>query len=229
MRVGSAVLVWQKEPSGGGARADDFEEVARHQPGEHALGRLRGAEAHHFGPELMGGERDEMRVPLAHLLEERIAEVVEPLAVRSRAADVDQRGRVGDADAGSQQERVGQAEDRRAGRDAHGQRQHRRQRENRAAGEQTKGIADVGSHGGIRLAAGGDCFIVDRPRRRRFSARSRGPWSRWPRGCSAGRGVYLLWRFRAGLIHVANRRAAEQVYSASDQLEAGWKETSARA
>ena len=160
--VGSAVLVWQKEPSGGGARSDDFEEVARDQPGEHALGRLRGAEAHHFGPELMGGERDEMRVPLAHFLEERIAEVVEPLAVRSRATDVDQGGRVGDADAASQQERVGQAEDRRAGRDAHGQRQHRRQRENRAAGEQTKGIADIGSHRGIRLAAGGDCFIVDR-------------------------------------------------------------------
>ena len=158
MRVGSAVLVGQEEASGGGTRADDLEEVAGHQPGEHALGRLRGAEAHHLGPELMRGEGDEVRVALAHLLEERIAEIVEPLTVRSRAADVDQRGRVGDADARAQQECVGQAEDRGAGRDTHGQRQHRRQREDRAAGEQTKGIADVGAHWRIRLAAGGDCF-----------------------------------------------------------------------
>ncbi len=121
MRVRRAVLVGQEEPSGSGTRADDLEEVSRHQPGEHALGCLRGAEAHHFGPELMRGEGDEMRVALAHLLEERVAEVVEPFTVRSRTTDVDERPRIGDADARAEQECVGQAEDRGAGRDTHGE------------------------------------------------------------------------------------------------------------
>ena len=99
-------------------------------------------------PELHRGEPGEHRALLAHPLEERIAEVIESLAIRVRAPDVDQRARISDSDARPDEEGVGQAEDGGAGRDADREGQYRCQREDWAADEQAEGVADVGCHVG---------------------------------------------------------------------------------
>jgi hypothetical protein len=112
MRVRRLVFLGQEEPTSRRTGADDLEIVAGHERGKRALGRLRIAEAHHLRPELIRRDPLEERVARSHRLEQRIAEVIEPLSARA-AADVDERRGIGHPGPRPQQDGVGQAEDRR--------------------------------------------------------------------------------------------------------------------
>ena len=90
---------------------------------------------------------------------QRIAEVVEPLATHA-AADIDDALGLGDADAGPEQHRVGQAEDRRARGDADGERQDRRQAEEGSFSQDSDRMAEIAeeSHAGIGLKPDDEMF-----------------------------------------------------------------------
>ena len=91
MRVRDAVFVRDEEPPRRRPCPDDVEVVSRDERGKHPLRRVGVSEAHDVRPELHRGEPGEHRALLAHPREERIAEVVESLAIRVGAPDVDQR------------------------------------------------------------------------------------------------------------------------------------------
>ncbi len=142
VRIEGLVFLGKKEPSERGTRSRDLEVVPRDQRGEHPLGRLRVAQAHDLRPELIRRDPVEERGSRPHRLEERIAEVVEPLTPRA-AADVDERRRIDDTRARPQQNRVGEAEDRRRAGDAGRERQHGRNGEDRASPKEPQGVPEV--------------------------------------------------------------------------------------
>jgi hypothetical protein len=114
VRARGAILLRQEEASRGGARADDLEVVGRDQHGEHPLGGGGVAERHHVRRPLRGRQALELSRLVAQLLEQRVAEIVEP-AASGRAPDVDERLRVGYPGARPQEQGIPKAEDRRRG------------------------------------------------------------------------------------------------------------------
>src|SRR5687767_4354800 len=107
----------------------------------------------------MRADPSERRVAVAHRLEERIPEIVQPLAPH-RPSNVHERCRLDDARPRTQKDRIREAEDRSRPSDTRGQREHSRRGEEGTPGEQPEGIADVGedAHADVRPKHPGKCF-----------------------------------------------------------------------
>jgi hypothetical protein len=144
--AGSAILLLGEKASERRARPEHLEIIGGHQAAEHALARPLDRQAHRARAEVHGRHPRERGGVLPQVAERRVGHVVESTPT-GRPADVHDAAGILDAGPWGEHQRIGQAEDRAAGRDPERQREDGRGGENRAAAQEAKGVPGVGKDG----------------------------------------------------------------------------------